>query len=98
MRPRCEWEIIYDMLDVIKDRELATPIHLIWEGAKIKGRKMRRKYTRVLEKTNLVTLKALKAEITPKGIQFLIFFEEIGRMLRAGVSEQNKTQNGKIAG
>lgn len=98
MRPRCEWEIINDMLDVIKNRELPTPLEMIWEGAKIKGRKMRRKYTRILEKTNLVTVKAFKVEITPKGIQFLIFFEEIGRMLRAGIPEQNKKQNGKIAG
>lgn len=87
-------EVIYDMLDVIKNRELPTPLRMVFEGAKIVGHRMQLKYTTILEECNLAKLTGHthedKAMITTRGIQFLTFYDAIENMLRSGFHEQKK--------
>jgi len=56
MKHRSEEEVIYDMLDVIKNRELPTPLRMIFEGAKIVGHRMQLKYTMILEECSLAQI------------------------------------------
>jgi len=94
MRHRCEHEIICDMLLVLKDRYLPTPLHLVYEGAKV-GSDIQEKYYTILEECDLAKMtehrnNVFKASITERGIQFLIFYKAIEDLMRSGFREQKE--------
>jgi len=100
MRHRSETEIVYDMLDVIKNREMPTPLRMIFEGAKIVGHRMQLKYTMILEECSLAKLTGHthedKANITTKGIQYITFYDAIEAMLRSGFRDQERKKKANI--
>jgi len=88
MRARCEHEIIYDLLLVLKDRPLPTPLCLVYEGAKV-GSDIQEKYYSILEECNLAIMtkhqnNVFKASITNRGVQFLTFYKAIEDLMRSG--------------
>lgn len=86
MRHRSETEIVYDCLLVLKGRMLPTPLRYVFEGAKLIDHRMQLKYTTILEECKLASLTGHtdtdKAELTPRGVQYLTFYEAIENLLR----------------
>jgi len=101
MRHRCEHEIIYDMLLVLRDRPLPTPLYLLYGGAKV-GSDIQEKYYTILEECDLAKMtehrnNVFKASITERGIQFLIFYKAIEDLMRSGFRATQKKLPRSIA-
>jgi len=85
MRHRFEWEIVYDILNPLKDRQLPTPVKIALQWGKV-AQYSEEKYIDILEGSKFVEVTGNMAkpkwELTERGIQFLIFFEAIEKLMR----------------
>jgi len=74
------------MLLVLKDRELPTPLKLVYEGAKVLQEQTQQKYYDILVQCKFVVVvgggRKTKLELTERGILFLTFFEAIEKLMR----------------
>jgi len=100
MRHRCEHEIIYDMLLVLRDRPLPTPLYLLYGGAKVHSDQQEKYYT-ILKECNLAIItehnNVFKASITNRGVQFLTFYKAIEDLMRSGFRATQKNLQRSIA-
>jgi len=85
---RSQFTIIFDMLKVMENRPIRTPLKILFERARIRSPYQQQKYIEILEKSDLVTLTGHAptdlCDITNRGEQYIIFYNAIEGLLRSG--------------